>query len=71
MLTTKEAARVLGMSHRTLQRWRYERRGPPHYRVGKALRYRLEDLHEYLEKRRVDPNSAAKRSLADSAEKRP
>ena len=53
LCTTREAAALLGLSHRTLQRWRYERRGPRHYRVGGAVRYRRGDLLAFLDESEV------------------
>ncbi|MCL4822113.1 MAG: helix-turn-helix domain-containing protein [Vicinamibacteria bacterium] len=38
-----------GLSPRTLQRWRCERRGPRYIRLGKLARYRRSDLDAYIE----------------------
>lgn len=44
------AARFLGVSVKTLDRWIYEHRGPKFYKVGGVLvRYRDEDLIAFLE----------------------
>lgn len=45
-LTEPEAARVLGVSRRQLQRWRYQGR-IGFLRYGRLIRYRLEDLEEF------------------------
>jgi hypothetical protein len=42
------AAEVIGCAPRTLANWRSQRRGPRFIRVGRLIRYRIEDLQEYL-----------------------
>ena len=49
-----EAARI-GLSVRTLARWRNARVGPPWFRVLGRIRYRPDLTDEYLEKSRQDP----------------
>lgn len=46
-LTTKDAARVLGLHPDTLRRIRREGGGPPFLRIGRAVRYRLDVVHEW------------------------
>ncbi len=50
LLDEKAAARRLCLSHRTLQRWRCRHRGPRFVRLGKAVRYRVGDLNEFVRK---------------------
>ena len=53
-LTTVEAARYVGLSHRTLKRYRKTGDGPAFHRFGGRVRYRREDLDEWAgERRRV------------------
>ena len=50
LLTEKEAGKILGFSIRTLQKWRIEGQGPPFIRVSaRAIRYRREDLDQWIE----------------------
>lgn len=49
LLSTEEVARILVVPVSTLYCWRYKGTGPNAYRVGKHLRYRLEDLLSWLE----------------------
>ena len=42
------AARLLGVSPRTLWQLRHEGRGPRHAMIGGSIRYRIEELHRYL-----------------------
>lgn len=59
LLSTRAAARLVGRTDRTLQRWRAENFGPAFLRVhasGRgAVMYRRCDLELWLENRRVDP----------------
>lgn len=49
ILVTKEAARLMRMSHRTLEDWRLTGDGPPYLKVGRRVLYRLADLLEFLD----------------------
>lgn len=48
-MTTKEAAMWLGLKSNTLEVWRVYGKGPKFLKMGRAVRYRLEDLNAYLE----------------------
>jgi excisionase family DNA binding protein len=48
LLSTEEVARILVVPVSTLYCWRYKGTGPSAYRVGKHLRYRLEDVLDWL-----------------------
>lgn len=43
-LTEKQAARLLSISHRTLQAWRRSGAGPCFIKLGRAVRYKQQDL---------------------------
>ena len=47
VLTAKHLARRWHISHRTLERWRSENRGPPYLRVMGRVLYRLSDIETY------------------------
>ena len=51
LLTVTELAEYLGVPPATLYQWRYRRQGPPGFRVGRHLRYRWTDIHEWIESR--------------------
>lgn len=54
LLTTEEAAEVLGMSYQFLERDRWKGATIPYVRVGsRSIRYRFEDLENYLSSRVV------------------
>jgi hypothetical protein len=48
MLTTREAAAVLGRPHSTLERWRCEGRGPDYVKEEGGVRYHENHLREYI-----------------------
>ncbi len=49
VLTTPEAARYLGLSASTLNRWRCYGTGPKYLKLGRAVRYRADELDAFLE----------------------
>lgn len=50
LLSEKEAATFLGISQRTLSKWRQDGKGPTFQRLSRRLiRYRQEDLERFLE----------------------
>lgn len=55
-LTERAAADYVGLSVRTLQKRRFERQDPPYLKIGRSVRYRLEDLDTFLEAHRIDPH---------------
>lgn len=56
LLTTKQAAPILGVSEAFLERDRWAGAKVPFIRVGsRAVRYRLSDLQHYIESRLHSP----------------
>ena len=52
ILTESEAARRLGVSVSGLRKWRREQTGPQFIRIGRLIRYSLDDLQGWLELRK-------------------
>lgn len=52
-----EAAKILGKSVQTLRNERYLRKGSPYIKIGRSVRYRVEDILGYLERHRIDPEA--------------
>ena len=50
-LNTEGAAVFTGLSVKTLTTWRSRnrRQGPPYFKVGRAVRYRVRDLRTFVE----------------------
>lgn len=47
LVSAREAARFLGLSLDQLYRMRERGQGPPGYRVGRHIRFRWADLHDW------------------------
>ena len=50
LLTVEQLADYLGVPVATIYAWRYRREGPPGFRVGKYVRYRMSDVQEWIER---------------------
>lgn len=57
VLTEDQAAEYLQLPVRTLQMWRYRKEGPAYFKLGHAVRYRVEHLEEWLAEHLVVPSS--------------
>lgn len=64
MINEKEAAERLCVTVNTVRTWRSNGKGPRYYKVGKAVRYRPEDLDAWLEICAVAPESVDPRISA-------
>ncbi len=53
LLNEKDAAAFFGASVKTLQAWRFNRKGPHYYKIGGFVRYKMDDLVKYAEQRKV------------------
>ncbi len=53
LLTTEEVADITGLSRETLAQWRSQRRGIPYLKIGRSVRYAVDDVQAYLESCRV------------------
>jgi hypothetical protein len=51
----KEAAKTMGVAVQTLRNWRHLRKGPAYIKLGRIVRYRVEDLLDFIDKHRIDP----------------
>jgi hypothetical protein len=63
LLTTKDAARILGLGPSMLERLRWMGEGPPWVRptgYGRAVRYRWQDLLDWIERNRVNPSNTVR-----------
>lgn len=49
LLTTTQAAEMLGLSPNTLNMWRSLKRGPRFIKISKSVRYSPRELEGYLE----------------------
>ncbi len=61
LLTEQEVSRQLHVSLAALRRWRLERRGPQFIKVGSLVRYRPEELEQWLTAQPVGGTSEPRR----------
>jgi len=57
-LREQEAAPILGKSVQTLRNERHLRKGCAYIKCGRSVRYMLEDIFDYLERHKIDPEAA-------------
>ena len=56
LLTVEELASYLGVPVATLYQWRHRGEGPPGFRVGRYIRYRRNDVEQWIRDRlEADP----------------
>ena len=53
LLNEKEVQREFGINARTLQRERVYQSGIPYHKIGKRVRYRIEDIEKFLQQCKV------------------
>jgi predicted DNA-binding transcriptional regulator AlpA len=49
----KEVSKITGLALPTLRNWRFKGIGMPYSKVGRSVRYALEDVLDYMESRKV------------------
>jgi excisionase family DNA binding protein len=49
VMTVQQASEYLGLAVSTLNKWRCHGGGPVFIKMGRAVRYRIEDLEIYLQ----------------------
>jgi len=57
LLTTSEAAKLLGVSDNWIVRHRLSGTGPAYVRIGFYRKYRKSDLQAYVDANRIDPSA--------------
>jgi len=59
LLTTSEAAKFLGLSKQSLEKWRHYGRGPKFIKCGRRVKYSLTALESWCADREVSSTSEA------------
>lgn len=49
-ISAADTARMTGLSVKTLEAMRAQRRGPPFYRLGRPIRYRDDEVQAWMER---------------------
>jgi excisionase family DNA binding protein len=61
MLTTKEAAKRLGITEQTLRLWTQKKKvNLPYVKMGVAIRYRLSDIDDFINRSIVNNEVSTK-----------
>ena len=55
-LSERQAAKVLDLSVQTLRNWRHLRKGPKYQKLGRSVKYNLDDLKEYMRDHTIKPS---------------
>ncbi len=63
LLNGKEAAQLLRCTAAALARWRRIGGGPAYVKVGRLVRYQIEDLASWVEGRRVEGSEPSMRLI--------
>ena len=53
-INESQVAEMTGISLSTLRNQRFERRGMPYHKISRSVRYKLTDVVEYMDARRVE-----------------
>jgi hypothetical protein len=65
LLSAKQAIKFIGIRNTgTLHVWRCHGRGPKYVRVGRSIRYRLQDLQAFIESNVETPGQRRRRRKA-------
>jgi hypothetical protein len=56
-LNDVEAAKILSMSPQSLRNYRHLGKGPAYSKKGRMVRYRLQDLLDFMNSGRIDPEA--------------
>ena len=64
LVTEGEAASLLRVSLTSVRRWRREGRGPVYRKIGRSVRYRREDLADFIATSRCIETGWRSRRLA-------
>ena len=67
LMSTPEVADALGVSERTIIRWRCSRINLPFFMIGGQARYEPEDIQNYKERNRVDVGLPCASQYANNA----
>jgi hypothetical protein len=46
---------VTGWKVQTLRNWRHKGVGPPYVKVGRSVRYNVNDLIDFMERHKIEP----------------
>ena len=50
-----KAAEILGVAVQTMRNWRHQGKPPAYVKLSRCVRYKIEDLKDYINSKRIDP----------------
>jgi len=50
----KEISKITGIAIQTLRNHRFRRVGIPYHKLGKSVRYSLEDVYQYMQSHKIE-----------------
>ena len=56
-----EAAKIISSSPQTLRNWRHMGRGPAYSKRGRMVRYKIQDLLDFMDSGRIDPRPSGRK----------
>ncbi len=59
LMSPNDLAGYLGVPVKSIYRWREHREGPPGFRVGRHVRFRRQDVEDWLDQQRAAEQSPA------------
>ncbi len=62
-LNETRVAELMGLAVQTLRNWRYLRKGPPYLKIGRSVRYKSDDIDNYLTSKKIDPEKINSNNL--------
>ena len=51
----KDVSELTAIPRSTLRKYRFYGEGPAYIKIGKSVRYSLDDIHSFMESRRIEP----------------
>ncbi|HOM03543.1 MAG TPA: helix-turn-helix domain-containing protein [Acetivibrio sp.] len=67
-LTENEVSKIIGMSVFTLRNYRSLRKGINYYKIGKSVRYLLEDVNNFMSLHKISVNSVSNKNNTKGGE---
>jgi hypothetical protein len=50
----KELSKTIGVALQTLRNWRFRQIGPPYFKVGRMVRYRLDEVIHFMQQGKIN-----------------
>ena len=59
LIPEDEAAKIIGRAVQSMRNDRHKCQGLPYIKIGRSVRYSLQDIHEYIQRNRIVPGVRA------------